>query len=164
MSNRRSQLRWLCLVMLSACGSGQFSEDFAQEIQRDCIQTLSCNAGGGVEDCVAKEGHVLDNASPNQQQAFVDTVARCEQNVGCAYVNCTVSDPNAGFAGARQAQIMYDCQQQAVCRGGTANYDVQQCVLQTSARLNAAADQQVTYDARWGRCSLQSGCAWVSCQ
>lgn len=162
-------LRITCLSLLvGACGSGKFSEDFASEIQRDCIETLACTQEGQIEGCIVVTANNLDTASTSQQQYFVDAVYRCQGAANCAYVNCTQSTTDTGYAATHVPQITYDCQQKIACRSSSGQMPaasaVQQCIQETSNRLNANPTEQASYDARFTRCQSYAGCSFGACQ
>lgn len=164
------RLRTICLtvLVLGACGTGRFSEDFSQEIQRDCIETVGCTQIGGVESCIAANGDLLNNARTSQQQFFVDAVYRCQGSSKCDWITCTQSTNATGYAATHIAQITYDCQQRAMCRisgGQTVTEDsVKQCIQQTGNNLNASPTDQAAFDARYARCGQQAGCSFGACQ
>jgi len=157
---------WL-LLGAAACGSGKFSEDFAQEIQKDCLETLSCVSNSSIGNCISKTGSTADKWTTDRQQEYVDTVARCEIKNGCDYVTCTTSNPNAGYAGAHQPQITYECQQRVGCKISSgqvaAPNEVQICIETLSAQLNANPASQLTFDGRSARCATAVGCAYNTC-
>jgi hypothetical protein len=160
---------WLGLCTLAACGSGQFSNDFSQEIERDCNETLSCSMGGKVESCIVKTGNALDKASPGQQQAFLDTVSRCEANRGCFYLTCTQALPAASsYSSIHQVQIMFDCEQQANCtnsRGpATTAKTTTQCMSDMGSMLDTNQQAQVSFDAAFTACNGRMSCDWVTCR
>jgi hypothetical protein len=154
------------LLALAACGTGQFSEDFSTEIQRDCIETVGCFQMGQVESCIASVGQTLDGASTSKQQWFVDAVYRCQGQAVCDWVNCVQSTNMGGFAAMRLNEITFDCQQRAICQGAQNSSEdkVRECVQQTGNRLNADAVSQAEFDGRFVRCGQQQGCNYSSCQ
>lgn len=162
------RITFLSLLSLGACATGKFSDDFASEIQRDCVETLGCTGTGQIESCIASVGQSLDDATVSKQQFFVDAVYRCQGSQRCDWVNCAHSTNASGYAGTHLAQITYDCQQRAMCRlasGQTVSDDaVNQCVQMTGNQLNANPADQAAYDARYARCSAQAGCSWGACQ
>lgn len=158
----------LSLLMLGACTTGKFSDDFASEIQRDCIETVGCTGTGAVESCISTVGSSLDSAKTSQQQFFVDAVYRCQGSLKCEWVNCAHSTNATGYAATHLQQITYDCQQRAMCRiasGQTVSEDsVDQCIQTTGNSLNANPASQPEYDAKYARCAAQAGCSWGACQ
>lgn len=72
------RITFLSLLTLGACATGKFSDDFASEIQRDCVETLGCTGTGQIESCIASVGASLDEAAVSKQQFFVDAVYRCQ--------------------------------------------------------------------------------------
>jgi hypothetical protein len=152
-------------VTLLACGDGVFSNNYAQEIQQDCFQTLQCGARELVGACVTKSGQVLDEASEDQQQIFLDTVDRCKLSPDCSqYSACTLADPLTSYSGTHMQEIAWDCQQKQVCTPSAAQAT---CIMETSARLNLYPDQQATFSASFARCWAPqnlAGCAWVQCR
>jgi len=164
----RGTLSLWILLGAAACGSGTFSEDFAQEIRKDCVESQSCVSKANVGDCITKTASTTDKWSTDRQQRYVDTVVRCETKNGCDYVTCTTSDPNAGYAGAHKAQIVYECQQKIGCRIASGQMQTQTavdaCIDELSAQLNAAPQQsQAAFEARAVRCGAQQGCAYGAC-
>lgn len=159
----------LTLLALTACGSGNFSDDFAQEIQTDCYQTVACApASGPVDTCVTRTGDALNNAAVTKQQYFVDTVSRCGLMQSCGYVSCTQTAASpTGYAATHVNEISYDCQQKAACRiaGGIALDQawVNQCVSEQGALFNADPVQQSAFDGRFQRCTGKTGCDWTMC-
>jgi hypothetical protein len=158
---------WL-LLGAAACGGGNFSDDFASEIQKDCTESLGCWQKPNVGDCVTKTAGATDRWSTDKQQAYVDTIVRCEGKRGCEYVTCTTSNPLAGYAGTHQAQITYQCQQTVGCKlaGGMSQEQsaVQKCIDELSATLNANPVSQLDFDGRSARCATAVGCAYNTCQ
>jgi hypothetical protein len=169
-----NQLRGIVVTTLlgvgAACGgSDEFSQNFAQEIMTDCTQTLTCTPGVPLAACVTKTGTMLDSATSAQQQKFLDNVTRCEAMLGCGYSQCQVSDPMAGYAGAHQGQIAYDCQQTATCRalvGQAATDFMTSCSNELATTLNSGLQAQATFEAMLTRCGAASyvGCDWVNCR
>jgi hypothetical protein len=151
----------------AACGSGKFSDDFAEEIQKDCVESQSCVSRTNITECITKTGSTTDKWTTAKQQEYVDTVVRCEIKNGCDYVNCTASDPLSGYAGAHQPQIAYECQQRVGCKiasgQASAPNEVQTCIDTTSAMLNANPTAQATFDVRSVRCATAMGCAYNTC-
>jgi len=172
MSNwRRRGLTWLGLWALSACGGGVFSSDFSQEIEHDCAQTLACTSPSvKIDSCIFKTGHTLDQASPGQQQAFLDTVTRCEANSGCFYRDCTLLQATASssYSAIHQLQIMYDCEQQASCtsvRGQTTvTKTTTQCMSDMGSMLDTNQQAQLTFEAAFSTCNGRTSCDWVACR
>ena len=158
---------WILLGAV-ACGSGKFSDDFAQEIQKDCVESWSCAQKADVAHCINGTASAADDWTTNRQQTYVDTVVRCETKSGCDYVTCTVSDPLSGYAGSHQAQITYECQQRINCKISSGQMveptAVQTCIAQTSSMLNADTAAQANFDGRSARCGAQVGCAYNTCQ
>jgi len=154
------------LLVLPACGTGKFSEDFSTEISRDCVETIGCYLTGQIATCIGSVGETLDQAGTSRQQWFVDAVYRCQGQKMCDYVNCVQSTNSGGFAAARLNEITIDCQQRAICRGAqNASEDtVRQCIQETGNRLNADVAAQAEFDARYLRCSGQMGCNYTACQ
>jgi hypothetical protein len=163
-------LRTTCLSLLTlgACTTGKFSEDFASEIQRDCVETVGCTQTGAIESCIASVGESLNVAKTSQQQYFVDAVYRCQSSRMCDWVNCAHSNNDTGYAGMHLPQITYDCQQRAMCRlasGQPVSDDaVNECIQTTGNSLNANPANQTAYDARYARCAQQAACSWGACQ
>ena len=158
----------LTLLVLGACGTGKFSEDFSAEIQRDCIETVGCTQVGQVESCIVAVGDSLNNARTSQQQFFVDAVYRCQGSRMCDWITCTQSTNATGYAATHVTQITYDCQQRAMCRisgGQTVTEDsVKKCIQETGNNLNTSPTDQAAFDARFARCSQQTGCSFGACQ
>lgn len=158
---------WVLLAS-AACGSGNFSDDFAQEIQKDCTESSNCAQKSNVGDCVNKTASTTDKWTTDKQQEYVDTVARCQAKSGCDYVTCTTSNPLAGYAGSHQAQITYECQQRIGCKLASGMMQsqtaVQECIDMLSAQLNGDPASQVNFDARSARCGAAVGCAYNTCQ
>lgn len=158
----------LSLLVLGACGTGKFSEDFSAEIQRDCIETVGCTQVGQIESCINAVGDSLNGARTSQQQFFVDAVYRCQGSRMCDWVTCTQSTNAMGFAATHNAQITYDCQQRAMCRlsGGqpVTEDSVKQCIQTTGNSLNANPAEQASFEARFARCGQQAGCSYGACQ
>ena len=154
------------LVVIGACGTGKFSEDFSSEIQRDCVETVGCYQTGQLETCIASVGDTLNEASTSKQQFFVDAVYRCQGARVCDWVTCVQSTNESGYAAAHLAEITYDCQQRAICRGAqNATEDaVRRCIQETGNVLNADQTGQALFDARFARCSAQQGCDYGACQ
>lgn len=166
----RAWVAALVIVAVSSCGTGKFSEDYAQQIKSDCTQATTCQPGMPVDACVTKVSNMLDKASESQQQFFVDTVDRCGTSPNCdAYRICVATDPTAGYAGTHQAQIMHDCMQNANCNGlaGVQAQDFMiSCMEETGVRVNSAPENQASYEAMFARCSAGNflGCDWVNCR
>lgn len=157
----------LSLLALGACGSGKFSEDYASEIQQDCIATIACDQTGQIESCIEATGALLDDLDLPQQQYFIDTVYRCQNMLQCDYKNCTQSTAQAGYAAAHVAQISYDCEQRWKCRnasGQPPTAAIQSCIEETGNRLNANPQEQAAYDAHYARCQSFAGCSYGACQ
>jgi hypothetical protein len=170
MSNWRLHgLVWLGLWTLAACGSGTFSSDFSQEIEQDCNQTIACTKTGKVESCIFKTGTALDKASPAQQQAFLDTVTRCEANSSCFYTSCTVTAPAASsYSSIHHVQIMFDCEQQANCTNSrgptTATKTTTQCMSDMGSMLDTNQQAQRSFDTAFSACGGRTSCDWVACR
>ena len=158
---------WM-LLGAAACGSGNFSDQFAQEIQKDCIETLACGSKNQTEECVNKTASTLDKWPTAKQQQYIDNVVRCEGMNGCNYVSCTTANPMSGYAATHQPQITWECQQRVGCKvasGMVQTQDaVQVCITQLSNQLNADPNSQVTFDGRSARCAQAVGCAYNTCQ
>jgi hypothetical protein len=161
----------LSLLALACGGGGGFSDEHSNEILQDCSQTTTCMQPGAVqtmiESCVARQNKMLDSASENQQQTFLDDNARCNQLAGCMYVTCTQSDPNSGWAGMHQDLLTYECQQQSLCHMADGKMDpttvVQDCISQLAAAINANPLSQQSYEQKGVNCAGKTGCAWTSC-
>jgi hypothetical protein len=162
---KRHQSIWLCLLTLVGCGDGVFSNTYSQEIQQDCFQTLQCDAKEMVSACVTKSGQVLDNASEEQQQRFLDALERCKGSTTCGqYSACTFADPTTSYSGMHMQEIVWDCQQRQACQPTA---DQATCVMETINRLNLYPDQQVVFSMSFTRCAApqnRAGCAWVQCR
>ncbi|MET0389900.1 MAG: hypothetical protein ABW321_28265 [Polyangiales bacterium] len=168
-SSRLRGVAWVWLLALSTCGGGDFSDDFAQEIQRDCFETVACQPSvGPVGECVTRTGGILDEASTSQQQYFVDTVVRCQLNQSCLYVTCTQQGAATGFAAAKAAEIAYECEQRAQCRiaGGTPLTTdwLMTCIAEQGTALNADPNLQPAFEGRFTRCAGKLSCDWTACQ
>jgi hypothetical protein len=155
------------LLGAAACGSGTFSEDFAQEIQKDCLETQNCQKGNQIAECIHSTATATDKWSTNRQQFYVDTVVRCENKNGCDYVTCTTSDPTSGYAGTHLAQITWECQQRVGCKLAsgqmTTPNEVQSCIDALGSSLNENPAAQVAFDGRSARCAAAMGCAYNTC-
>jgi hypothetical protein len=162
------------LFGLASCKSGQFREDFAPEIQKDCVETVSCAAHGGgfdneaVSACVSRIGDEVGASAVTVQQEFIDTVSRCQEMFGCSYTACAFQNVVSGYAATHLQQITYDCQQRTDCRIASkqtvAPSAVMDCISTTSATLDANPAQQAEFDGKFAHCSSYAGCSWGSCQ
>lgn len=159
---------------LAGCRTGQFREDFAPEIQKDCVETINCNSHGGgfnndlVSSCVTRIGDDVGAAPVEVQQEFVDTVGRCQELFGCNYTSCAFQNVSSGYSASHLMQITYDCQQQSMCRIESrqvvAPSAVMDCIANKSSTLDANPAQQTEFDQKWAHCSSYAGCSWGSCQ
>jgi hypothetical protein len=168
-SHRSHGIAWIWLLTFAACGGGKFSDQFAAEIQTDCLQTFNCQMTGNVQTCSEMAADALNKAAVSQQQFFVDTVSRCAQSTGCNYINCTGTDVVPGsYSNLHLQQITFDCQQTSQCRmngGQTVAPDaVTTCVSQQGATLDANPAAQAEFEAKFMHCNGFAACSWNTCK
>jgi hypothetical protein len=171
-----SQLVVMAGFLCACTQQAAFSDSVYNELMKDCTETLRCKsdqlqfaAAEEIEKCIEQTGDMLNGASDNQQSMFMNKVTRCMQLQVCDYTSCTESDPTAGYAGAHQAQINYECMQTIACRIAAGMPQGQQAVAECAAQLGntlnfATQQQQATFEAKALKCAMATGCAYTTCQ
>jgi hypothetical protein len=171
---RLIRLAALAMFGVVGCKSGEFRDDFAPEIQKDCVETVSCAAHGAgfdsslISACVTRIGNEVGGANISAQQEFIDTVSRCQDLFACNYTTCAFQNVVSGYAATHLQQITYDCQQTVDCRiaskQAVAPTAVMDCISTKSGTLDANVALQTEFDMKFARCSSFAGCSWGSCQ
>jgi hypothetical protein len=83
----------------AADATDAWSAAHAEEIRKDCTETVSCMAqrgfsleGDPIETCIESTASTLD-ADPARQERFLAVYERCQAFLVCEYVDCASSSP-----------------------------------------------------------------------
>jgi hypothetical protein len=160
-------------VLAAGClGQESYSEKHSDAIRLDCQQTAICDPvfsimEDGVAECIKDTGSKLDKGSDSMRANYELRFARCAAQSGCDYYNCAADSMLFSIVNAQK--IQYDCQQQTVCKiqsnMPTMPTDNDMCFAALGQQLDfATVPDKATWDQRFTRCAMQTGCGYVNCK
>jgi len=162
------------LAGLPAAGCGgeeTYSEKHSNIVEYDCQQTAPCDPlfsikEDAVGECVSDTSTKLDRGSQAMQAMYEMRFSRCSMYTGCDYFNCA-SDTML-FSLVNEQKLQYDCMQQTICKIAQGMPTVQtendMCFKTLAQRLDfATVPDKASWDQRFARCGMLTGCAYTGC-
>jgi hypothetical protein len=153
-------------------GEETYSEKHSDLIESDCQLTAVCDpvfsiTANAVGECVKDTSAKLDHSSDAMRANYETRISRCAGQTGCAYYSC--AGDAMLFSLVNEQKIHYDCQQQTVCKimsgQPTLPNDNDTCFKALGQQLDfATVPDKATWDQRFTRCGMQTGCAYVNCK